>query len=177
MKASRSTLACLAAATALAAAAPGFAADSATALGGSKDWAAYTRGAGDGKVCYALAEPKSKEPAKAKRDPVYFLINDWPSRKAKAEPEIVPGYQYKDGSTVTVQVGADKFSFFTKNEDNAGGAWVLNTADEAKLIAAMRNGALAVVTGTSKRGTVTHDTYSLGGLSDALDKIHAACGM
>jgi hypothetical protein len=177
MKASRSTLACLAAATVLGAAAPAFAADSATALGGSKDWAAYARGAGDGKVCYALSEPKSTEPAKAKRDPIYFLINDWPGRKAKAEPEIVPGYQYKDGSTVTVQVGAEKFSFFTKNEDNAGGAWVLNPADESKLIAVMRNGAQAVVTGTSKRGTLTRDTYSLGGFADALDKIHAACGM
>jgi hypothetical protein len=24
---------------------------------------------------------------------------------------------------------------------------------------------------------MTHDTYSLAGLSDALDKIHTACGM
>jgi len=175
MKACPLTLACLLAASALAAAPAS--ADTATQLGAFQDWSAYTRGNGDAKVCYALAKPRTTEPAKVKRDPSYFLINDWPGRKAKGEPEVVPGYQYKDGSTVVVQVGADKFSFFTKNEDNAGGAWALNTSDEAKLIAAMRNGAQAVVTGTSKRGTLTRDTYSLGGISDAVDKIHAACGM
>ena len=41
----------------------------------------------------------------------------------------------------------------------------------------MRHGAELVVIGTSKRGTKTQDTYSLAGLSDALDKIHEACGL
>jgi hypothetical protein len=147
------------------------------ALGSFHDWSAYTRGAGEMKVCYALSEPRTKEPARAKRDPVYFLINDWPGRRSKAEAEIVPGYQYRDGSTVTVQVGSAGFAFFTKNEANAGGAWVLNPADQPKLIAALRNGSNAVVTGTSRRGTQTRDTYSLTGIGDAIDKIHQACGM
>ena len=34
-----------------------------------------------------------------------------------------------------------------------------------------------IVTGTSQRGTLTQDTYSLAGISDALDKIHSTCGM
>jgi hypothetical protein len=152
-------------------------ADRPTFLGAFKDWSAYTRGISDMKVCYALSEPKSKEPARAKRDPAYFLINDWPQRRSKAEAEIVPGYQYRDGSTVTVQVGAVKFAFFTKNEAGAGGAWVLNPSDEDRLLGAMRNGTTAVVTGTSRRGTLTHDTYGLSGISDALDRIHQSCGM
>jgi hypothetical protein len=41
----------------------------------------------------------------------------------------------------------------------------------------LRSNGQMIVTGVSKRGTMTHDTYSLGGISDALDKIHAACGM
>lgn len=151
--------------------------EAATALGQFKDWGAFTRGAGDGKVCYALAEPKSKEPASAKRGPIYFLVNNWPARRSKGEPEIVPGYPYKDGSTVTVQIGADRFSFFTKNEGNDGSAWALNAADQGKLVGVMRNGGVALVTGTSKRGTVTKDTYSLAGAGDAIDKAAQACGM
>jgi len=112
-----------------------------------------------------------------KRDPAYFLINDWPGRKAKAEPEIVSGYLYKDGSTVTAQVGNDRFSFFTKNDAKSGSAWVLAQADEDRLITAMKTGAQVLVTGTSKRGTMTHDVYSLAGIGEALDKIHQACGM
>jgi hypothetical protein len=41
----------------------------------------------------------------------------------------------------------------------------------------MRSGQQMIVTGISKRGTMTHDTYSLAGVSDALDKIHAECKM
>jgi hypothetical protein len=148
-----------------------------TLLGAFKSWSAYSNGNGDQKVCYALATPASKSPAKAKRDPVYLLINDWPERGAKGEPEIVPGYQYKDGSTVSVQVGGDKFEFFTKNDDGAGGAWVQQQPDEVRLISAMKLASELVVTGTSKHGTTTKDTYSTAGLSDALDKIDSACGM
>jgi hypothetical protein len=153
------------------------AADAPEKLGDFKAWTAYSSGTGDAKVCYALSRPKMTEPTKVKRDAVYFLINDWPNRKAKGEPEIVPGYEYKDKSTVTAEVGSDKFEFFTKNEGTAGGAWVEQQADEQRLIDSMRKSAELVVIGTSKRGTQTRDTYSLAGLSDALDKVHEACGL
>lgn len=146
-------------------------------LGVFKNWAAYTTGAGDGKVCYALSRPVSTEPKKIHRDAAYFLINDWPGRKAKAEPEIVPGYQYKEDSAVAAEVGPTKFSLFTKNEDGAGGAWVEARTDEARLIDAMKAASEVVVSGISKRGTSVRDTYSTSGLSDALDKAHQACGM
>jgi Invasion associated locus B (IalB) protein len=148
-----------------------------TLLGAFKSWTAYANGTGDSKVCYALAQPTSKSPPKVKRDPVYFLINDWPGRNAKAEPEVVPGYQYKDNSKVTVTVGAQKFTFFTKNEDGAGGAWVEQQPDEVRLIDAMKGAPTLTVAGASKRGTATRDTYSLDGLSDALDKIHSSCNL
>jgi hypothetical protein len=152
-------------------------ADDATLLGQTKDWSALTSGSGSDKVCYAMAKPRSSDPRKVKRDPIYFLITDWPGRKTKSEPEAVPGYQYKEGSTVSAQVGADKFEFFTQNDGGSGSAWIRKRVDEVRLIDAMRNGQELIVTGTSKRGTMTRDTFSLAGLSDALDKIHAACGM
>jgi hypothetical protein len=153
------------------------AADGPAFLGTFKDWSAYWRGSGDAKVCYALSEPKDKRPDNVKRDPAYFLINDWPGRHARAETEIVPGYRYQEGSTVTVQVGKEKFIFFTKNEPESGSAWVLNPADETKLLKAMRAGSTATVTGSSRRGTKTTDTYGLSGVSDAIARIHDACGM
>ena len=152
-------------------------ADNPTTLGSFKDWTALTVGTGANKTCWAIARPQSSLPAKAKRDPIGFLVTDWPSRHAKAEPEVNPGYQYKDGSAVTVQVGSDKFDFFTKNDGDQGGAWMKDPKEESRLISAMRSGAQMIVTGISKRGTMTHDTYSLGGVADAVDKIHAECGM
>jgi hypothetical protein len=152
-------------------------AENPTSLGTFKDWTALTVGSGASKSCYVISRPQTTLPAKAKRDPIGFLITDWPTRKAKAEPEVVPGYQYKDGSTVTAEVGSDKFEFFTKNDDGQGGAWIKSPADEARLVTAMRGNAQMIVKGFSKRGTLTTDTYSLAGVSDALDKIHAECKM
>lgn len=154
-------------------------ADTATLLGVNKDWSAFTAGSGGSKICYTLSKPVSSEPTKAKRDPVFFIITDWPGRKpkTKSEPEVVPGYLYKDGATVNAQVGSQKFELFAKNDGGAGAAWVRERADEVRLIEAMKKGKQLVVTGTSLRGTVTRDTYSLAGLGDALQKIHEACGM
>src|SRR5262249_53273296 len=123
----RLSLLMLSAAFAVSAALP--AAADPTLLGAFKDWSAYSTTTPSGKTCYALASPQSKIPAKAKRDPIFFLISDWPDRKAKGEPEVVPGYKYKEGSKVTVEVGSDKFAFFTKNDGGDGGAWVQDPAD------------------------------------------------
>lgn len=151
--------------------------DKPSSLGTFRDWSAYTAGSGSGKICYVLSQPTVIEPKGAKRDPIYFLISDFPDRKAKAEPQVVPGYPYKDGSTVSVAVGPDKFTLFTKNEGGTGAAWMKAQADEAKLVAAMQKGARAIVTGTSSRGTVTKDTFSLSGITAALNKAHAECKM
>ena len=147
-----------------------------TPLGTFKSWSAYETGEGDSRVCYALSRPTATDPAKIKRDPAFFLINDWPGRHAGAEPEIVPGFQYKDGSSVTAQLGGSSVTFFTRNDGGAGGAWVEAQADEERLVNAMKTAAEAVVTGTSKRGTMVKDTYSLDGFADALAKAQSACG-
>jgi Invasion associated locus B (IalB) protein len=152
-------------------------ADSPALIGSYKDWSAFQTTTNGTRVCYAMAKPKSMEPKKATRDPVYFLISDWPNRKARAELEIVPGYQYKDGSPVTAEIGKEKTAFFAKNDGGAGSAWVDDVGTEQKLVSAMEHGAKLVVTGVSQRGTTTHDTYALGGLAEALEKVHAACGM
>jgi hypothetical protein len=148
-----------------------------TLLGAFKDWSAFQSDTSDGKTCYIMAQPHSSVPAKAKRDPIYFLISDWPRRKAKGEMQILPGYKYKDGSPVTAQVGSEKVEFFTRDNGGAGSAWVKDSAAEARLADVMRRSARVIITGVSQRGTTTHDTYSLDGIGQALDRIHAACGM
>ena len=50
-----------------------------------------------------------------------------------------------------------------------------DAADEQKLIEAMKKGSKLVVKATSTRGTQTTDTYSLNGLSQAMDAIATAC--
>jgi invasion protein IalB len=146
-----------------------------TLLDTFRDWHVYSVGAGNDRLCYALSQPKQMNPANTARESVFFLISTWPARKVNNEPSVVPGYQYKTGTKVQLQVGSDKFELFTKNDGAAGGAWVENPADEKKLIDAMKRGAEMSVTGTSSRGTLTRDNYSLSGISAALDKVAATC--
>lgn len=144
-------------------------------LGSFRDWFVYQTGKGANRLCYALSEPKEMDPKEAKRDPAFFLISTWPGRKVRNEPSVVPGYPFKDGATTDVQVGSDKFSFFTKNDGSAGGAWMQDPKDEKRLIDSMKRGADMDITGISSRGTMTHDSYSLAGISAALDKLDSSC--
>jgi hypothetical protein len=145
------------------------------AVGSYRDWSVYASGTGRDAVCYALAQPKASSPTNVKRDPIFFLVSSWPKRNVTNEPSIVPGYPYKDASKVRVQVGSDSFEFFTKNDGTDGGAWLESPDEEKRLVEAMKRGQSMIVTGTSTRGTLTRDEYSLAGLTAALDTVKSNC--
>ena len=146
-----------------------------TLLDSFRDWHVYQTGTGANRLCYALSQPKEMTPKNVTRGSVFFLISTWPGRKVRNEPSVVPGYQYKDGAKTEVQIGTDKFTFFTKNDGTAGGAWMEDPNDEKKLIEAMKKGSSMNISGTSTRGTSTKDSYSLAGISAALDKLDQSC--
>jgi hypothetical protein len=146
-------------------------------LGQFSDWKVYRTNDQHGTVCFALAEPASHKPANVKRGDIYFMVSAWPGQKVVNEPSIVPGYPYNEKVKAVVEIGGDKFEFDTKNSDGGdGGAWMKSPNEEAKLLAAMRDGSKMIVKGTSRRGTLTTDEYSLKGISAALDKIASECG-
>jgi len=142
-----------------------------TQLGAFGDWEAYKGTDARGAVCYVISAPKTKEPVAAKRGQIHFLVSNWPGSNVANEPSIMIGYPFKDGTTATVEVGADTFEFFTKED----GAWLNSAPDEARLVAAMRASGELTVKGMSRRGTLTTDTYSLKGISAALDKLAEGC--
>ncbi len=153
------------------------AAEPANMLGVFGNWSALSSGTGDKLTCYALSRPRATRPANTKRGPIYLIVSDWPSRKVKAEPQIVYGYQGKEGSIGALGVGTDKFTFFIRNNGKEASAWLQQLGDNARLITALQDGVSTVASGTSARGTKTIDTYSLSGFGDALAKIHSVCQM
>src|SRR5258708_36590764 len=80
-----------------------------TLLDSFRDWHVYSVGAGADRLCYALAQPKQMNPANATRDSVFFLISSWPGRKVRNEPWVFPGYQYRTGPTLQLQVGRARY--------------------------------------------------------------------
>lgn len=139
-------------------------------LGSFKDWRAYTFQDAGGKICYVVSEPKKAEGKYSRRGDIYFLVTHRPSGKVFNEASIITGYTYKKGYEPTATVGSQKFKFYSEGD----AAWAFS-ADEKKLITAMKKGSKMVVRGQSSRGTVTTDTYSLSGVTAAMGAIDKEC--
>lgn len=156
-----------------AAAAPAVGGVQPTLLGQFGDWGAYTASPQGKKICFALAKPATSQtnPPNRPRDPAYIFISTRPADKVKDEISVVIGYPFKEKSVATVEVGGTKLSLYTDKD----GAWISSNAEEARLIDAMRRGADLVVTGTSGRGTVSTDNFSLKGVAQALDRVAQEC--
>ena len=135
------------------------------------DWSVYASQGGAKKVCFAVAQPRSKKPPNVKRDPIYFYVSDWPGDKVSNEISVKMGYPLKPGVDATIKIADQTFKLFTKGQ----GAYVEKTDMERKVVAAMKGGATLVVQGRSTRGTLTTDEYSLTGISKAVDAAAKAC--
>ena len=144
-----------------------------TLLGQYGDWGAYTASPGGKKICFTIAKPSSSEtnPPNRPRNPAYMFISSRPADKVSNEVSIIIGYPFKANSEATVDIGSTSFALYTQQD----GAWIKNAADEAHMVEAMRAGQSAVVMGASAKGTRTTDTFSLRGLSQALDRTDQDC--
>ena len=124
-------------------------------------------------MCFALAKPSSSRtnPPNRPRDPAYAFVSTRPAEKVVNEVSVMIGYQLKPGSESTVDVGGASFAMYTQGD----GLWIKNAAEEDAMVQAMRRSADITVKGVSAKGTETTDTFSLKGLSQALDKIAQDC--
>jgi hypothetical protein len=144
-----------------------------TWLGQYGDWAAYTASPGGKKVCFALAKPanSSTSPPNRPRDPAWMFVSTRPSEKVKDEVSVIFGYGLRPSSDANIEISGGSYAMYTQ----ADGAWVKNAAEEPKLVETMRKGQELTVKGTSAKGTVSTDVYSLKGLSLALEKVGQEC--
>ena len=148
-------------------------ADTPTLIGNFGDWAAYSFTENDKKVCYMVSQPTKAEGNYSQRGDIFALITHRPGENTKNVFSYITGYTYKDGGDVTVEVNNEKFTLFTDKDM----AWTPDQATDDKLTNAIRKGSKLVVKGTSSRGTLTTDTFSLKGSGDAHDAINKACGI
>jgi hypothetical protein len=144
-----------------------------TLLGQYGDWGAYTASPAGKKVCFAIAKPASAEtnPPDRPRNPIFMFISTRPADKVTNEVSIIVGYPFKPGTEASVAVGSTSYALYTQQD----GAWIKNATEEAQMVEAMRQGQTAVVKGMSAKGTQSTDTFSLKGLSQALDRTGQDC--
>src|ERR1700744_1639491 len=144
-----------------------------TLIGQFGTWGAYAAAPNGKKVCFVLAKPSASKtnPPNRPRDPAYAFVSTRPAEKVTNEVSIMIGYALKPGSESTLQVGGSTYAMYTQGD----GLWIKNAAEEERMVEAMRKSADLVVKGVSAKGTETTDTFSLKGLSQALDRLAQDC--
>ena len=165
------------------------------------DWNVFVGEAGKGRICYTLAQPKSRDPASLKRDPGYAFISDRPAEGVRNEVSFIMGFDIAGGADVAeakldakpgekpepksdvksktpaaasapvALVDETPFEMLPKG----GNLWVKNAAKEGALIAEMRKGAKLVIKAASLRGHQSIDTYSLTGFAQAMERLQKEC--
>ena len=167
----------LAVCAALAAATPVAAQESNQPVASHSDWSVYV--AGSPKECYIMTQPKSSDARRGgasvtvERGLIRLFVTFRPADEVANEVSFSSGYPLAE--PVRVEVGADTFSLSPGTGDANDWAWPATPADDARLVAAMRRGADAKVTGVSTRGTTTIDTFSLIGFTAAVNEAEERC--
>ncbi|SET61425.1 invasion associated locus B family protein [Oceanicella actignis] len=152
-------------------------AQTANRVDAKKDWSVFVGSDRDGKLCWIASRPTASvalrdgKPVSVRRGDIFLMVSVRPTRGVKNEVSMLSGYPFKPGSKVKARVGSSEYEMFTKGE----GAWLSSAKEDDRMVADMKRGATAVLTGVSSRGTVTKDTFSLLGFTAALAEAQARC--
>ena len=137
----------------------------------SKDWEAYTLKRDGGRLCYVTSLPKDSSGRYTKRDETRVYVTHGPGKEVRNVVQFTAGYKHKKYSLVDISIDGKKFQLFTIDDR----AYAESEEDDLAIIRAMKRGNKMIVKGTSSRGTVTTDVYSLSGFTKTKNLIDKAC--
>ena len=139
------------------------------------DWSVFEDK--DPRECWAVSSPKETVNSRdgrvvaVNRGEILFMTFYRPAANVQGQVAFTGGYPFAPGSTVSLDVSGTKFELLSEGE----WAWPSAGAEDARIIAAMKRGATAVLTARSSRGTQTKDTFSLMGYTAAVEEAENRC--
>ena len=141
----------------------------------STDWSVFEET--DPSECFGVSAPKEQvntrdgQLVQVNRGETLLFVFYRPSQGVNGQVTFTGGYPFAGGSTVTLDIGGTEFQLFTEDE----WAWPATPEDDSRIVAAMKLGASAILTGVSGRGTTTRDTFSLLGFTAAVEEAQRRC--
>ena len=141
------------------------------AIGTFKDWSAYSASEGAGALCFAMSKPTDVSPMPDGYTQAYLYLTHRPSENVSNELNLVAGFEFAPDQPATLSVGGQDFELFTQKD----AAWLLDQSQNDTLAGAMRKGTSVVITGTTSRGILVSETFSLSGATAASKAIDAGC--
>jgi len=138
-------------------------------LGKFGDWNVIGYVENGNRNCYIHSTPVEQSGNYTRRGEPYILVIRRPDRSEYVS--VTSGYPYKQDGEVEVEIGDTTVMLFVDGEKG----WTKSADDDTALVKAMRAGATLTVHGTSAKGTFSLDTYSLSGVTAALNEIRTSC--
>ena len=127
--------------------------------------------------CWAVSKPKKTlntlngKPVKAIRGEILLFVFYRPDEEVTGQITFTGGYPFAK-KPVEIDIDGKKFSLPTVEKQ---WAWSATSEDDKKILAALKLGGKARITGYSSRGKTTIDTFSLIGLTAATDEAKKRC--
>ncbi|SMY08145.1 invasion associated locus B family protein [Flavimaricola marinus] len=141
----------------------------------STDWSVFEET--DPVECFGVSAPKEQlntrngQPVQVNRGETLLFVFYRPGQGVNGQVTFTGGYPFAGGSTVTLDIGGTEYQLFSEGE----WAWPATPEDDARIVAAMKRGSTAIITGVSGRGTTTRDTFSLLGFTAAVEEAQRRC--
>jgi hypothetical protein len=139
------------------------------------DWSMFEESSP--KECWAVTAPKQTEAKRGgklvevRRGKILLFVFHRPESDVKGQVAFTGGYPFAKDRPITLNIDGADFELSADGE----WAWPPSPSDDAKIVAAMKRGANAVITAQSKRGTATKDTFSLKGFTAMYAKSEKRC--
>lgn len=139
------------------------------------DWSVFVEDSP--KECWSVSAPKETvntrdgKVVEVQRGDILLFATFRPGSGAAGEISFTGGYPFANGSTADLVIGDATFKLITDGE----WAWPANPEEDARVMAAMKAGADAVITARSTRGTQTRDRFSLLGFTAATEEAQQRC--
>ncbi len=137
-----------------------------------RDWIVYKAEVNGDTICYAATTAEDMDPPTLDHGDVFFLVASWSSGAANQQPSFMTGYSLRERPEPVIRIGSDKWDMYISGRES----FVESDTDEGRLVNAMRRGTDMRVSAMSERGNATEYTFSLLGVSNALDRASDECG-
>ena len=154
---------------------PMIAQESTNTVAAKSDWSVFAEK--DPLQCWGVSAPKitvntkDGKPTTVRRGDILLFVTFAGGGKPGAV-SFSGGYPFDTKQTVKLTVDGQTFDLTIEGE----WAWPANPEQDALVLAALKKGGEAKLTGQSAKGTQTEDTFSLRGFTAAMDEAAKQCG-
>jgi hypothetical protein len=140
-------------------------------IGTFKDWSVYSASEGAGSVCFAMSKPTDVSPQPDGYTQAYLYLTHRPADNVSNELNLVAGFDFAPDQPATLTVNGKSFDLFTQKD----AAWLLDPKQNDSLAGTMRAGTSLSIQGTTDKGILVTESFSLSGATAASHAIDTSC--